>query len=160
MAESDNAVAVSADPKTQTGRDLIQLAQVVVRLEERAMRELSLSYRQMRILKHLHAGVESATELATRFGVTAPAISETLESLVLKGLVERKPHPSDRRSVRLALTDTGVKTYLRAQDAEDMIGHELLEPLLDRQIGQLAKLLDAVLAVNQARLLDRRRGKA
>jgi DNA-binding MarR family transcriptional regulator len=143
-----------------TGRQLIQLAQVIVRLEDRVLQDISISYRQMRIIKHVHGGVESATALGAYFGVTAPAISETLESLVKKGLLRRAPHPDDRRSVRLLLTEAGEEMYRRSQAAEDDLSLEILETVSDTDLKRLEMLVAAMLERNQDRLIMRRRRKA
>jgi len=150
----------AAKDRVGTGRQLIQLAQVIVRLEELVLQDISISYRQMRIIKHVHGGVESATALGAYFGVTAPAISETLESLVKKGLLRREPHPDDRRSVRLLLTEAGEKMYRRSQAAEDDLSLEILETVSDTDLKRLEMLVAAMLERNQDRLIMKRRRKA
>jgi DNA-binding MarR family transcriptional regulator len=136
---------------------MIQLAQVLVRLEEHALnREFRLSYRQMRILKHVAAGTSSATELANRFGVTAPAISSTLESLVKRELLARAVHENDRRSVKIVLTEAGTDVYRQAQQLEDRIGVEILETLTGDELEQFGGLIRSLLELNQPRLLNLR----
>lgn len=139
------------------GRTLIQVAHVVVRLEDRGLsRNFGLSYRQMRILKHIAAGVRSGTELGRIFGVTAPAISETLESLVKKGLVVRTPHESDRRAVKLRLTPEGAALNTLAGASERELARELLNMLDESEIEQLLGLVSKVLVPNQERLINHR----
>lgn len=143
-----------------TGRRLVQLAHVIVRLEELALhRSVDLSYRQMRILKHVNAGVSSARDLARFFGITPPAISETLEALVRRDLLVREPHPTDRRSVVLRLTKKGAEVRRRSQEVEDELAEEILSVLSQRGVDQLAKLLEKMLDPNQERLLSRRRSR-
>ena len=140
-----------------SGRTLIQLAHVLVRLEDRLLtRELSLSYRQMRILKHVNAGVTSATEMGRIFGVTAPAISETLESLVKKKLLVRKAHETDRRVVKLALTKKGEQLNARAEEAERTLAAEVLAPLSSKEIRTLQKLVTKLIGPNQENLINSR----
>jgi DNA-binding MarR family transcriptional regulator len=149
-----------ATDRVGTGRQLIQLAQVIVRLEERVLHDISISYRQMRIIKHVHGGAESATALGAYFGITAPAISETLESLVKKGLLRREPHPDDRRSVRLLLTKAGEEMYRRSQAAEDDLSLEILDAVSDTDLKRLEMPVAAMLERNQDRLIMKRRRKA
>lgn len=138
------------------GRTLIQLAHVVVRIEDMLMsREFGLSYRQMRILKHVNGGVTSGTELAKIFGVTAPAISETLESLVRKGLLKRRPHASDRRAVKLVLTAKGTRLNTRAEEGERELAREVLAPLGDEEVETLLALAEKLLVPNQQNLINR-----
>lgn len=139
------------------GRTLIQLAHVVVRLEDRLLaRDLGLSYRQMRILKHVNEGVSSGTDLGRIFGVTAPAVSETLESLVRKGLLAREPHESDRRAVKLVLTAEGKRANRAAEKVEKELSTELLGPLDEIEVMDLLDLVTKVLVPSQEALINRR----
>lgn len=143
------------------GRTLIQLAHVVVRLEDRLLsRKFGLSYRQMRILKHVNAGIRSGTELGRIFGVTAPAISETLESLVRKGLISREPHEKDRRAVKLVLTKSGKRLNSRAEQAERDLAGELLLSLDEAEVATLLTLVRKVLVPSQENLIARRLSNA
>jgi DNA-binding MarR family transcriptional regulator len=145
------------NPIYAAGRTLIQLAHVIVRLEDRLLsRNLGLSYRQMRILKHVNAGVTSGTELGRIFGITAPAVSETLESLVRKGLLAREPHDSDRRAVKLVLTDKGKRVNDLAEKLERDLARELLDPLTDAEVKTLLTLATKVLVPSQETLISRR----
>ncbi|MEJ2038731.1 MAG: MarR family transcriptional regulator [Desulfosarcinaceae bacterium] len=49
-------------------------------------------------------------ELAGSLGLDKSTLSRTVDGLVNIGLVERKPHPRDRRSILLSLTDQGQRT--------------------------------------------------
>lgn len=139
------------------GRTLIQLAHVVVRLEDRLLaHDLGLSYRQMRILKHVGAGVSSGTELGRIFGVSAPAVSETLESLVRKDLLAREPHESDRRAVKLVLTTQGKRLNRAAAKVERELSQELLAPLSEAEVDTLLDLAVKVLVPAQETLIGRR----
>lgn len=154
------AVITGDEPeRVLIGRRLVQLAQVIVRLEELALQKLDLSYRQMRILKHVNAGVSSARDLAQFFGITPPAISETLEALVRRELLVREPNPNDRRAVVLRLTPQGRKLCRRSQLAEDAMAEELLTTLDQQGVDDLGALLANLLSPNQERLLSQRQGR-
>lgn len=140
------------------GRELIRLANIVVRLEEKELiRAHALSYRQMRILKHIHGGVTSSTELGKRFGVTAPAISETVESMVKKGLVKRRVGTQDRRSVILSLTPAGKSLYEATQALEDQLATEVLSFISPAETKRLGQILSKLVDNNQERLFVKRR---
>ena len=49
-------------------------------------------------------------QLAGSLGLDKSTLSRTVDGLVNIGLVERKPHPRDRRSILLSLTDQGQRT--------------------------------------------------
>lgn len=47
--------------------------------------------------------------LAERLLVSRPSVTGLLDTLQAKGLIERRPHPDDRRRVWVALTDAGLE---------------------------------------------------
>jgi DNA-binding MarR family transcriptional regulator len=70
----------------------------------------AVSYVRMRLLTALRRdGEQSMGELATWLGVTPRRVTALVEALEADGLVERRPHPTDRRSTLVAVTDGGVK---------------------------------------------------
>jgi DNA-binding MarR family transcriptional regulator len=70
----------------------------------------AVSYVRMRLLTALQRGGEqSMGELATGLGVTPRRVTALVEALEADGLVERRPHPTDRRSTLVAITDGGLK---------------------------------------------------
>jgi DNA-binding MarR family transcriptional regulator len=157
--EEVDVVSLEDQQRVIAGRKLMHLAQLIARLEQRALNDdLSLGYRQMRILNHIHGGVSSATELAKRFGVTAPAISETLESLVVRGLIKREPNESDRRSIRLVLTSEGLELHLWAEAVEDDVAREVVGQLTGPQVATLTGLVTKILEPSQGRTPGRLSG--
>jgi MarR family transcriptional regulator, negative regulator of the multidrug operon emrRAB len=69
--------------------------------------------------------VPKPAQIAKRLGVRRPTITGLLDNLEKDGLVERKPHATDGRALRLELTKKGKK---------------MLEKLLPDYWGILAKL--------------------
>jgi DNA-binding MarR family transcriptional regulator len=63
----------------------------------------------LRYLSRSDDGPRTVGGLAQNQGVTAPTASETVSALVRKGLVERQPSTTDKRSHSLALTADGEK---------------------------------------------------
>jgi DNA-binding MarR family transcriptional regulator len=67
-----------------------------------------LTMPQIRILFFIgRSGVVSVGQVAAGLGISQPSATETLEKLVCKELVERTADPTDRRIVRVGLTDKG-----------------------------------------------------
>ncbi|MFN2462893.1 MAG: MarR family winged helix-turn-helix transcriptional regulator [Candidatus Dormibacteria bacterium] len=66
-----------------------------------------LTMGQFRTLRHLAAGYHTPADLATHLSVTAPTITRLVDGLERRGLVVRGSLASDRRQVRLELTDAG-----------------------------------------------------
>ena len=83
----------------------------------RVAEEHGLGFMQMKILLDLGSrGADSTPylqELAEHLGITMPAISRGVDSLVRDGLMTRVEDPDDRRRKRVALTDEG-KTVVEA----------------------------------------------
>jgi DNA-binding MarR family transcriptional regulator len=55
----------------------------------------------------LHEGARTPTLIAERTGLTAGSATSLIDRLVSAGLVERRPHPDDRRRVLVDLTAPG-----------------------------------------------------
>jgi len=56
----------------------------------------------------------SMGDLADEVGVSVPTTTGLVDRLAREGLVERRPHPSDRRIVLVGLTDEGRRVAKRA----------------------------------------------
>lgn len=71
-------------------------------------------------------GQATTGQLAEQLGLDKSTLSRTIDGLVNIGLVERLPHPSDRRFTPLTLTEQGKETG-RAfnRDADDYYGRVL-----------------------------------
>ncbi len=66
-----------------------------------------LSIRQLGLLMACLEGRQTVRGAAEKFRVCKPAITRAASRLAEDGLIERKPDPSDRRSVLLCITATG-----------------------------------------------------
>jgi DNA-binding MarR family transcriptional regulator len=83
------------------------------RIREVATEEFNITVEQFHILRRIHKGSDSVSMLAEAKQISRPAISRVVDVMVNKGLVTRNQDPSDRRYVRLSLTDKG-NTLLEA----------------------------------------------
>lgn len=77
------------------------------RLREIAASHYGITVEQFHILRHVRKGIDSVSELAEVKQISRPAISQAVELLVEKGLIDRHKSTKDRRFVRLALTGNG-----------------------------------------------------
>jgi MarR family transcriptional regulator, organic hydroperoxide resistance regulator len=68
-------------------------------------------------------------ELARRLGLATPTVTRAATRMEAAGLLARKPHPTDRRLVRLCLTPRG-RSLRRAIDGE-------MSKLTERALGSL-----------------------
>ena len=61
----------------------------------------------LRLLFHHPDHAQTPAELASDVGLTRASMTSNLDYLETKGLVRREPHPSDRRSISVSLTEKG-----------------------------------------------------
>ena len=91
------------------------------------------------------------SEVGLRLGVTPRNVTKLVDALEAEGLVQRKPHPHDRRATLLSLTDRGAAVCRESLQANHAAAARLFEQLAPRDRRQLArllrKLLDALSAV-------------
>lgn len=94
-----------------------------------------------------HGGDGSASpsmklsEISKCMQVTSPAVTQLIKGLEADGLVERRPDPTDKRIVGIALTTQGKAVTQRADDAIAAAVRGLTEYLGPAQSQQLAELL-------------------
>jgi long-chain acyl-CoA synthetase len=120
------------------GRSIAHLA----RLVESSLGGLTLS--AYRILSLVAAGNERSSQIAGRLALARPTVSNAVDQLVERGLVNRGANPDDRRAVVLTVTDEG-----RAAIAEaDRLIAERLRPTFERLADPDAALrsMEAVVA--------------
>lgn len=102
-----------------------------------------LTYQQYNVLRMIDTmGPQPQAEVARRLMVTAPVVTRLASALVDAGLVERRPDPSDRRAVLLALTPTGRRRARAMRRDLLAAAHELLEPLPEERREAVAAALE------------------
>jgi DNA-binding MarR family transcriptional regulator len=79
----------------------------------------------------------SPGEIARRLGLSTPTVTRAATRMTAAGLLRREPHPSDRRLVRLRLTDRGRK----------------LEKIIDEETRQLTERALATLGTAEREAL-------
>lgn len=72
-----------------------------------AQEKFEISVEQFHVLRHIRRGIRSVSDLATVKQISRSAISQSVDGLVEKGLISRRPHADDRRFVELELTPSG-----------------------------------------------------
>jgi len=89
-----------------------------------------MTLNQARICGHIfehHAEKIRLKNLARTLGVTSAAVSQTVESLVRAGLVDRTPDPDDRRAVLIRISAKGRRLLMAWQTAAERLMAELYE---------------------------------
>lgn len=108
---------------------LFELAPRLTRLENNVLRvvEPGLTFRQYRIMRRVEEGTTTITELGQQATISLPAISESVDGMVRKGLLERHPDAHDRRAANLVLTDAGRRALGEAQERLDVLAESIFE---------------------------------
>ena len=75
---------------------------------------LGLSWTRVLALRRLASGPQTQRELADRLSADQPYVTLMVDDLEKRGLVQRKPHPSDRRAKLVELTASGRAAAGRA----------------------------------------------
>ncbi len=123
-------------------RDVCKLVhRLAQRLDVHARRvadDLGLTASQVIALRELSEPV-TARELATRMGCEPPNATFVLDRLEQQGLIQRRPHPADRRAKQIVLTSDGQ--HCRATVLEHLSTQPPLAPLTATQQEALRDLL-------------------
>jgi DNA-binding MarR family transcriptional regulator len=110
-------------------------------IRQAASEQFSLGVEQFHILRHIRRGQDTVSELAEARNISRPAISQAVDVLVQKGLITRTTDLSDRRHIRLALTDSGDELLDAIFDNTRQWMMEMLSPLSDEELQTLAQAL-------------------
>lgn len=120
------------------------LAQQLAPLLERT----GLTLGEARVLLFLanNPGCDTARDMAAVRGLGKSQVSQAVELLVGKGLLERCPSQRDRRIVHLAITGAGWPTARKIQAVQARCGRALLEGLTAEETQTLRVILRKIVA--------------
>ncbi|QDZ14715.1 MarR family winged helix-turn-helix transcriptional regulator [Humibacter ginsenosidimutans] len=139
--------ASTADVEALSAVDaLAQLSFLVQATLERRAAEHDVSIVVTRLMGILRDRTPTMNELAALLELDKSSVSGLVDRAVRRGFVQRMPSATDRRSVRVALTDEGRRM---AVDVTSEFGSDierLLAPLSERDGKSLTRIATAVLA--------------
>jgi len=108
--------------------------------------DAQLMLAQVSALQLLEEGDLSAGELARRMHVAMPTVTQSVDSLVARGLASRSADSHDRRQVRLHITRDGQRALAQSLSAVEGYARELLRGLTPEQREDLAANLERLAA--------------
>jgi DNA-binding MarR family transcriptional regulator len=120
-AEADGEGSESADGPAQAGSDAAEVWRIVSDMvldnarRRKVADSLGLSFGRARALRRIVAGPKPMGELADALGIDAPYLTLVVDDLERQGLVERRPHPTDRRVKLVVATRRGKDAARRAE---------------------------------------------
>ena len=80
---------------------------IQIHIRKVAVERYDITVEQFHILRHIRRGLDSVSALAEAKNISRPAISQSVDLLVTRGLIVRSIDPQDRRHVKLDLTAEG-----------------------------------------------------
>jgi len=106
---------------------------------------LGLSFGRIRALRRIAASPMTMGEVAAALGIDAPYATLVVDELERQGLVERRPHPTDRRVKLVATTARGTAAARRANEILGRLPAGLAT-LAGPELEELARILEVVAA--------------
>jgi len=109
------------------------------------MREsFNLTHEQFHILRRIHRGRTSVSDLAEAKHTSRPAASRAVDGLVEKGLVTRTRNPADRRNIHLALSAEGADTLQAIVEKLTVWMQEKLSVLEEDELKNCIRSMEAL----------------
>lgn len=125
-----------------TGFLISRLGLVAQKRFAELLEQLGLNPRMWGVLNVLDAeGPITQHALGKLVGIDPSSMVSTIDELEAKGLVERRPHPTDRRAHALYMTELGRKTLAQGRKQARTAQEELLAPLSAEEREQLHSML-------------------
>lgn len=138
---------LSKMPMSDSARVLAHYMAPVARgwrlLADAALAEFGVSNSAGWCLIHIDrlGGEVRQADLAESLDISQPSLVRTLDQLQTAGLVERSPHPDDKRSNRIALSAEGKDLVGRIEGKLGTLRTELLEGVPASAIDEAADLM-------------------
>lgn len=137
----DTEIKTRADTTLDLMREIFR---GVAEQRSEAWLHTDLSMAQVKALVVIGKGAEpSVGDVAKELGIGLSAASQIVDRLVKADLVERQPHPHDRRVTRCVLTGTGNAALRQLQTAPRLV-REWLERLSPEDLASLERGLGAL----------------
>lgn len=148
------SIAQDPHPAPQVNRSLpialLRAREKVMGPIRQMLADVGVTEQQWRVLRVLcENGTLDPTEIAERSCLLMPSLTRILQTLESKGLVTRKPHPTDRRKQQVTISDAGQRLI-----EDNLTESRRLNNWLRESFG--ADKLDALLdLLNELDALDR-----
>ncbi|MGW3627076.1 MarR family winged helix-turn-helix transcriptional regulator [Streptomyces sp. NPDC000880] len=136
------------DPDGLLAEQLLRLTRRLHRSQKRQLEsaDIAITPAQSRLLRTLAHYDEPPrmADLAARLEVVPRAVTSLVDGLEASGCVRRAPDPTNRRVIRIELTDTGRATLRALRDARRAAAEDILAPLTADQREVLGRLLSTL----------------
>ncbi len=115
MQASENTIETTTQPPLQKAIDECWATippvwnRIKGNIRSIAEENYGISVEQFHILRHIRKGLTSVSELAEVKQISRSAVSQAVDLLVERGLINRLQNEQDRRNIPLQLTEAGNK---------------------------------------------------
>lgn len=125
---------------------LYELAVLLGDAMERGLAERGLTLARAELLwRLLRSGPATQRELSEDLRCTPRNVTGLVDALETAGLVERRPHPTDRRATLVTLTDAGARVAATMNAGYRETGRELFDEFSDDELSAFVGGMDRVL---------------
>ena len=101
-------------------------------------------FKILMVLYHAPMGSVRQIDIETKFAMTNPTVTGLVQKLEKSDLVTRIPHPQDKRSKILLLTDHAVEMKEELLALADALELQMTKNLTEKECGQLSRLLQKI----------------
>jgi DNA-binding MarR family transcriptional regulator len=122
---------------------IMRVQQIVLAKAEAALRPFDLTfarYEALVLLNFSRTGALPLGKMGVRLMLHPTSVTNIIDRLENQGLVERSPHPTDRRTVLATITDDGRRVVDKATEAISATDFGL-GALTDSELDKLTALL-------------------
>ncbi|MFE4690455.1 MULTISPECIES: MarR family winged helix-turn-helix transcriptional regulator [unclassified Streptomyces] len=136
----------SPDSDGMLAEQLLRLTRRLQRIQSRQLEPIGITPAQFRLLRTTahYEGAPRMADLAERLDVVPRAVTTLVDGLEASGRVRRAPDPTNRRVVRIEITEEGREVLRSMRAARKAAAEEILAPLTAEQREVLGGLLTAL----------------
>lgn len=129
----------------ELARDIVEFYEKLSSWEHEVVRGSDLTPNQMHAIEIIgHEKSLRMKELAEKLGITTGTLTVTVDRLEQKGLIERQPHETDRRSYRVVLTPSGKKHFKKHHEFHIKLTEEIVSALSPGELESFHEILGKV----------------
>ncbi len=126
--------------------DIVEFYEKLSSWEHAVVKGSDLSPGQMHAIEIIgHEKSLRMKELAEKLGVTTGTLTVTVDNLEKKGLIERRPHETDRRSYLVGLTEKGNRYFEQHHEYHVQLTGEMMSVLSEEEAAVFGVVLKKVL---------------
>ncbi|WP_215396058.1 MarR family winged helix-turn-helix transcriptional regulator [Rheinheimera oceanensis] len=144
MTEITNLTEMKAMLKVPLGNQIGRVHRLWRSAITASVQSLGMTEARWTAMLHLKMLGEGATQqaLAQELGIEMPSLSRTLSQLVEQDMLQRQPHPTDKRAQCLYFTAAGQHMLAQLIERTMQIRQALYQDLTPAAVQQLMQSLD------------------